>query len=112
MSFADLKNKDGAFVKASLDSVTSALATATIPDDFRFSMVNAPGKDSYPIAGATWLLVYADQKDAAKGTKLVNFLNWYLTKGGDSAKALDYAPLPDSLRDRVVKRVAEIKVAK
>jgi len=112
MSFAELKNKDGAFVKASLDSVTSALATATIPEDFRFSMVNAPGKDSYPIAGATWLLVYADQKDAAKGTKLVNFLNWYLTKGADSAKALDYAPLPDSLRDRVIKRVAEIKVAK
>jgi phosphate transport system substrate-binding protein len=112
MSFADLKNKDGAFVKASLDSVTAALATATIPDDFRFSMVNAPGKTSYPIAGATWLLVYADQKDAAKGGKLVNFLNWYLTKGADSAKALDYAPLPDSVRDRVIKLVADIKVAK
>ncbi len=112
MSFADLKNKDGAFVKASLDSITAALATATIPDDFRFSMVNAPGKDSYPIAGATWLLVYADQKDAVKGAKLVNFLNWYLTKGADSARALDYASLPDSLRDRVIKRVAEIKVAK
>lgn len=112
MAFADLKNKDGVFVKASLDSITAALATATIPDDFRFSMVNAPGKDSYPISGATWLLVYADQKDAKKGAKLVDFLNWYATKGADSAKALDYAPLPASVRDRVVKRIAEIKVAK
>lgn len=112
MAFADLKNKDGAFVKASLDSVTAALATATIPDDFRFSMVNAPGKDAYPIAGATWLLVYADQKDAVKGAKLVDFLNWYVTKGSDSAKALDYAPLPASVRERVAKRIAEIKVAK
>ena len=112
MSFADLKNKDGAFVKASLDSITAALATATIPDDFRFSMVNAPGKDAYPIAGATWLLVYANQKDATKGAKLVGFLNWYVTKGGDSAKALDYAPLPDSVRERVAKRIAEIQVAK
>lgn len=112
MSFADLKNKDGVFVKASLDSVTAALATATIPDDFRFSMVNAPGKDAYPIAGATWLLVYADQKDAVKGAKLVNFLNWYVTKGGDSAKALDYAPLPAAVRERVAKRIGEITVAK
>ena len=54
----------------------------------------------------------ADQKDATKGAKLVNFLNWYLTKGADSARALDYAPLPDSVRDRVVKLVASIKVAK
>ena len=85
------------------------MATAQIPDDFRFSMTNAPGKDSYPIAGATWLLVYQQQKDAAKGKKLVEFLKWALTKGEAMAKELDYAPLPDNLRDRVLKRVDEIK---
>jgi phosphate transport system substrate-binding protein len=110
MPYADLKNADGEFVKATLESVTAAMATAQIPDDFRFSMTNAPGKNSYPIAGATWLLVYEQQKDAAKGKKLVEFLKWAVTKGEDMAKDLDYAPLPANLRDRVLKRVAEIKM--
>lgn len=110
MPYADLKNADGQFVKATLESVTAAMATAQIPDDFRFSMTNAPGKDSYPIAGATWLLVYEQQKDAAKGKKLVEFLQWAVTKGEDMAKDLDYAPLPPQLRDRVMKRIAEIKM--
>jgi phosphate transport system substrate-binding protein len=109
MPYADLKNAAGEFVKPTLDSVTAALATANIPDDFRFSMTNAPGKDAYPIAGATWLLVYQQQNDAAKGKKLVEFLKWAETKGEQVAKDLDYAPLPDSLRDRVLKRVDEIK---
>ncbi len=109
MKYADLKNADRAFVKASPDSVTAAMATAQIPDDFRFSITNASGKDSYPISGATWLLVYAQQKDAAKGQKLVEFLKWSQTKGEEMAKDLDYAPLPESLRERVLKRISEIK---
>jgi phosphate transport system substrate-binding protein len=72
-------------------------------------MTNAPGPDSYPISGATWLLVYEQQKDATKGKKLVEFLNWALTKGEGMARDLDYAPLPDAVRDRVLKRVSEIK---
>jgi phosphate transport system substrate-binding protein len=109
MPYADLKNADGAFVKATIESITAAMATAQIPDDFRFSITNAPGKDSYPIAGATWLLVYQQQKDPAKGKKLVEFLKWAQTKGEAMAKQLDYAPLPDNLRDRVLKRIDEIK---
>ena len=68
----------------SIESVTEALATAKIPEDFRFSMVNPPGAKAYPIAGATWLLVYEQQKDAAKGKKLVEFLNWAMTEGEGS----------------------------
>lgn len=109
MKYADLKNAGGAFVKASLDSVTAALSTAEIPDDFRFSMTNAPGKDSYPIAGATWLLVYQQQKDATKGKKLVEFLKWAEKDGEKMAKDLDYAPLPDKLQERVLQRINEIK---
>lgn len=60
LPFADMKNAAGNYITASLDSVTEALATATIPDDFRFSMVNPPGAKAYPIAGATWLLVYQE----------------------------------------------------
>jgi len=109
MPYADIKNSAGEFLKPTLESVTAAMATANIPEDFRFSMTNAPGKDSYPIAGATWLLVYEQQKDPAKGRKLVEFLKWALTKGEEMAKDLHYAPPPTQLRDRVLKRVSEIK---
>jgi len=109
MSFADIKNAAGQVVKPSLESVTAALTTAEIPDDFRFSMTNAPGSDAYPIAGATWLLVYQQQKDPSKGKKLVEFLKWALTKGEGMAKDLNYAPLPDNVQQRVLKRLDDIK---
>jgi len=110
MPYAEIKNADGEFVKPTLESVTAALATADIPDDFRFSMTNAPGKGAYPIAGATWLLVYQQQKDAAKGKKLVEFLKWSVTDGEKMAKDLQYAPLPESVQQRVLKRIDEIKL--
>lgn len=110
MPYAEIKNAEGNFVKPSIESVTAAMSTAQVPDDFRFSMTNAPGHDSYPIAGATWLLIYEQQKDAAKGKKLVEFLKWAETKGQEMAKQLDYAPLPDNLRERVMKRIDEIKL--
>jgi phosphate transport system substrate-binding protein len=109
MPYADIKNSAGEFVKPALESVTAALGTADISDDFRFSMTNAPGKGAYPIAGATWLLVYQQQKDATKGKKLVEFLKWALTKGEAMAKGLDYAPLPEGVQQRVLKRIDEIK---
>jgi phosphate transport system substrate-binding protein len=109
MPYADVKNAAGNFITPSLDSVTAALATAKIPDDFRFSMVNAPGDKAYPISGATWLLVYERQKDAAKGKKLVEFLNWALTKGEGLASSLDYASLPESVQQRVLERIKTIK---
>ena len=110
MPYAEIKNAAGQFVKASIDSVTAAMATAEIPDDFRFSMTNPPGKDAYPIAGATWLLVYEQQKDPAKGKKLVEFLKWSAKDGEKMAKDLEYAPLPESLQERVLKRIDEIKM--
>lgn len=109
MPYADVKNASGEFVKASLESITAAMATAQIPDDFRFSMTNAPGNAAYPIAGATWLLVYEQQKDAIKGKKLVEFLKWATKDGEKMARDLQYAPLPENLQERVLKRVDEIK---
>jgi phosphate transport system substrate-binding protein len=109
LPYSDVKNSAGEFVKPTVDSVTAALATAEIPDDFRFSMTNAPGKDAYPIAGATWLLVYQQQKDPAKGKKLVEFLKWAAKDGEKMAKNLDYAPLPENVQERVLKEVNEIK---
>ena len=110
MPYAEVKNASGKFVKPSLESITAALATADIPNDFRFSITNAPGADAYPICGATWLLVYEQQKDAAKGKKLVEFLRWAAKDGEKMATDLQYAPLPDSLQQRVLKRIDEIKM--
>jgi len=109
MPYADVKNAAGNFITPSIDSVTEAIATAKIPDDFRFSMVNAPGDKAYPISGTTWLLVYEQQKNADKGKKLVEFLNWALTKGETAASSLDYAPLPDTVQQRVLERIKTIK---
>jgi len=110
MPVAVVKNASGSYVSPSSESVTAALASARIPDDFRFSMTNAPGPGAYPISGATWLLVYQKQSDAEKGGKMVEFLRWALTKGEDMAGELNYAPLPQGLRDRVLKRISEIQV--
>ena len=106
---AQIKNSAGNFVAPSLESVAEALATAKIPDDFRFSMVNPAGENAYPISGATWLLVYQQQKDAAKGKKLVEFLEWAMTKGEAMASALDYAPLPTAVQSNVLDLVKTIK---
>jgi phosphate transport system substrate-binding protein len=99
LPFANVKNQTGAFVTPSLESVTAAAAGAadSMPDDFRVSITNAPGASAYPIAGMTWLLVYEQQKDAAKGTKLVKFLDWALRDGQKYASDLHYAPLPSTI---------------
>ncbi len=109
LPFADIKNASGEYVTPTIASITEALESVKIPDDFRFSMVNPPGPGAYPVAGTTWLLVYEQQPDPVKGRKLVEFLNWALTQGEGMAAALDYAPLPDSLQQRVRERIKTIK---
>ena len=109
MPYADVKNAAGNFVSPAPDSVSAALATATIPDDFRFSMVNAPGDKSYPISGTSWILVYQRQKNADQGQKLVAFLKWAVTEGQKLSPALDYAPLPDNVQQRELKLLETIK---
>jgi phosphate transport system substrate-binding protein len=109
LPYADVKNSAGNYITPSIESVTEAMGTANIPDDFRFSMVNPPGANAYPISGTTWLLVYAEQKDHAKGEKLVQFLKWAYTDGQKLAPALDYAPLPETLVKRALDKVQSIK---
>ena len=99
MPYADVKNLAGSFVKPSLESVTAAAAgfASSMPEDFRVSITNAPGAASYPISGMTWLLVYEKQKNAEKGKKLVQFLDWMMRDGQKNAAGLGYAPLPESV---------------
>lgn len=100
--YANIKNAAGQFVSPAPASVSAALATATVPDDFRFSMVNAPGADTYPISGPSWILIYQKQ-DGDRGKHLVDFLKWAITDGQKISPALDYAPLPDELQQRELK---------
>jgi phosphate transport system substrate-binding protein len=109
LPYASVKNAAENFIAPSVESVTAALAAATIPDDFRFSMVNPPGPYAYPIAGATWLLVYQQQRNAEKGRKMVEFLNWAMKEGENMAPQLDYAPLPPALSKRVLAEIGGIR---
>ncbi|HTX66133.1 MAG TPA: phosphate ABC transporter substrate-binding protein PstS [Opitutaceae bacterium] len=97
---ADVKNSSGNFISPTADAVSQAMATATIPDDFRFSMVNAPGAQAYPIAGASWILIYQHQANADRGHQLISFLKWAVTEGQKLSPSLHYAPLPDNVQQR------------
>ncbi|MHB0870451.1 MAG: phosphate ABC transporter substrate-binding protein PstS [Chloroflexota bacterium] len=96
LTYAALKNQAGQFVDATIESTTAAAAgaAATMPDHLRVSLVNAPGANSYPIAGFTWLLVRKEQGDAAKSKALVDLLWWGIHDGQQYASELLYAPLP------------------
>ncbi|MDD2582162.1 MAG: phosphate ABC transporter substrate-binding protein PstS [Desulfuromonadaceae bacterium] len=111
LPFATVKNRDGRYVVPSIKSTTAAAAGAArhMPADYRVSLVNQPGKDAYPIAGFTWLLVYENQKDKVKGKKLVEFLRWELKKGQKLAAPLLYAPLPPNVVRMVEKTIAGIR---
>jgi phosphate transport system substrate-binding protein len=109
MAYAEVKNAAGHFISPTPDSVSAALATAKIPDDFRFSMVNPPGDNAYPIAGASWLLVYQRQKDADRGKKLVAFLKWAITDGQKLTPPLGYAALPDNVQKRELQLLGTIQ---
>jgi phosphate transport system substrate-binding protein len=97
-----VRNAAGTFIKASLESVTAAAASAkSMPADFRVSITNAPGKDAYPISSFTWLLIPEKSKDAAKGKILANFLTWMVDDGQKMTADLTYAPLPENVAQKV-----------
>jgi phosphate transport system substrate-binding protein len=111
MQYGMVRNKAGKFVKASTSGVTAAAAanSKNIPADYRVSITDAPGVDSYPISSFTWLLIPVQAKDPAKGKALVGFLDWMLEKGQTEAAEMTYAPLPQALVERVRKSVAMLK---
>jgi phosphate transport system substrate-binding protein len=98
---AIVKNRDGAWVKPSLESVSQAAATVEMPDDYRVSITDPAGKDAYPIASFTYILVYRDQPNPAKGSALLQFLWWAVHDGEKAAAGLDYAPLPKAVVHKV-----------
>jgi phosphate transport system substrate-binding protein len=115
LPYASVRNAAGQFVEPTIESITAAAAEASskLPPntDYRVSIVNAPGAQSYPISSFTWLLVYRNQQDPVKARQLNDFLKWALTEGERSAAALDYAPLPESVSRQLLSRLDSIKVA-
>ncbi len=111
--FATLRNHDGNWINASLGGVTAAAAATAskMPADFRVSITDAPGAESYPISSFTYLLIYKDQKDKTKGEAIVKFLKWALNDGQKYTAALQYASLPPALASRELQQIDKISVA-
>jgi phosphate transport system substrate-binding protein len=111
LGYGKVKNTTGAFVQANLGSVTAAAAGAAkdMPDDFRVSITNAPGKDSYPISSFTWLLIPSKIQDATKRKAITEFLQWMLKDGQNMTEALAYARLPQPVIAKETKAVSKIQ---
>ena len=101
ITFGPVQNASGNFVKASLESTTAAAAGAKmVGEDFRVSITNAPGKDAYPIASFTYLLIPKQWKDGTKQKATFGFLDWMLNSGQSMITQLNYAPLPDAVKEK------------
>jgi phosphate transport system substrate-binding protein len=110
MKVASLRNREGRFVAPTLEATSAAAAgmAKSMPADFRVSLVDAPGKESWPISGLTWILVYRDQKDEARGKALVQFLKWAIRDGQKMEAPLDYAPLPTAMVEKIDRTLRQI----
>jgi phosphate transport system substrate-binding protein len=110
MKTGKVKNLAGAMVQASLGGVTAAAASSKeMPDDFRVSITNAPGKDAYPISSFTWLLIPEKIADPAKNKAIKDFVKWMVTDGQAMTSNLAYAPLPKAVVAKEMKAIAKIQ---
>ena len=110
MKTGKVKNLAGAWVQASLGGVTAAAASSKeMPEDFRVSITNAPGKDAYPISSFTWLLIPEKIADPTKKKAIKDFLAWMLADGQTMTSALAYAPLPKAVVAKELKAIAKIQ---
>jgi phosphate transport system substrate-binding protein len=111
MQFGLVQSHDGKFLKASTEGVTAAAAADAkmMPADYRVSITDAPGAESYPISSFTWLLIPNPAKDAAKGAAIKDFLYWMLDHGEGEAASMTYAPLPKAVADRVRQTIGTLR---
>ena len=110
ISYGEVKNAAGNWKRASIEGVTEAAASEKqIPDDYRVSITNAPGKDAYPISSFTWLLVPLKSPDPAKGRVIRDLLSWIVNSGESEVSAYSYAPLPRNVAEKVLKTVYSLQ---
>lgn len=109
LSYGLVRNKSGNFVKASLASTAAAATAANLPADYRVSITDPAGKDAYPIASFTWLLIPQQSRDVSKGQDLHDFLLWMLRDGQREAATLTYAPLSQDVIKRLQVTIGSIR---
>jgi phosphate transport system substrate-binding protein len=108
---ASIKNAAGEFIKPSANSIAAA-ATASgnkMSTDFRISLTNPPGKESYPISSFTWLYVPAAAKEPGRGSAVASYLKWVYTSGQKIAQEKGYAILPPEVLEKVVAKAATVR---
>src|ERR1700675_1463887 len=111
MAYGKVKNSSGEFIKADLASVTAAAAAAAknMPDDFRVSITDAPGKTAYPISSFTWLLIPSKIPDTGKRDAIKGFVKWALADGQNLVESLSYAKLPKEVVAKETKALDRIQ---
>jgi phosphate transport system substrate-binding protein len=110
LQFASVQNKAGKFVEPTLDGTSAAAANIELKPNLTFFTGWADGDDSYPIAAQTWILAYKDQTDKAKGEALKAFINYILTEGQQAAPDIDFAPLPDSIKEKAMAQLDQLQI--
>jgi phosphate transport system substrate-binding protein len=105
-----LRNAAGKFVEASAAGAAAAAAgtVANMPPDLKAVFVNAPGEESYPVSGFSWIVVFRNQKDSVKGRAIIDMLRFVVRDGQQFAEGLHYAPLPTTLQDLDEKAIQSI----
>jgi phosphate transport system substrate-binding protein len=111
LRMASIRNAEGEFVRPSAHSIAAAAQalTSKATDDFRISLTNAPGKDSYPISSFTWFYVPAVAKDSQRGRVVAEYLRWVYTSGEKIAQQQGYPPLPEELLAKVMAKAETIR---
>lgn len=111
LRMASIKNSAGEFVRPSARTISAAASAAAnkTRDDFRISLTNAPGKDSYPISSFTWFYVPEKSQDSERGRAIADYLKWVYTSGEKLAQEQGYPPLPDDLLAKVSAKAATIR---
>jgi phosphate transport system substrate-binding protein len=111
VSVGHVQNASGKFIGAGQASIAAAYHSAekSIPADFRVSVTNVPGDETYPIVSFTWLYVPEKSADQERSRALVNFLEWALSMGEQSAEQHGYTPLPASLAPKVLAKVHSLR---
>lgn len=108
INFGSVQNAAGNYIKASIEGVTAAAATAKIPADYRVSITNAPGPNAYPISSFTYLLIPLQPTDMNKERVIKDMLSWVIKSGESEAASLSYAPLPQNLAEKVLQTVYKL----
>ncbi len=109
MVWAAFKNKAGGFVEPSLERTTAAAQGVALPEDMKAILTESQNAEAYPIVGFTWLLVYVNQPDPAKGRTLAHFLWWAIHEGQKSAPELQYAPLSQDALQKVEVQIRSLR---